>query len=116
MVPPSLYRRHWRLCYGVTIALMILVLTAAETIRGSRRWIDIGPFQFQPSEFGKVLFVLAIAGFLVERMRGIRRLSPMLAAAGLALPPMVLVFVQPDLGTALVYAAALTAVLFVAGV
>jgi len=116
MVPPSLYRRHWRLCYGVTIALMILVLTAAETIRGSRRWIDIGPFQFQPSEFGKVLFALAVAGFLVERMRSIRRLSTVLAAVGLALPPIALVFLQPDLGTALVYAAALTAVLFVAGV
>ena len=116
VVPPSLYLRHWRLVYGVTISLMIFVLAAAETIRGSRRWIDIGPFQFQPSEFGKVLFVLAIAGFLVERMRGIRRLPTVLAAVGLAVPPIALVFLQPDLGTALVYAAALTAVLFVAGV
>ena len=116
LVPPSFYLRHWRLVYVVSIALMIFVLGAAETIRGSRRWIDIGPFQFQPSEFGKVLFVLAIAGFLVERMRGIRRLSTMLAAVGLALLPIALVFMQPDLGTALVYAAGLTAVLFVAGV
>ncbi len=116
VVPPAFYLRQWRLLYVATIALMIFVLAAAETIRGSRRWIDIGPFQFQPSEFGKVLFVLAIAGFLVDRTRGIRRLSTVLAAVGLALPPIALVFLQPDLGTALVYAAALTAVLFVAGV
>ena len=95
---------------------MILVLAAAEAIRGSRRWIDIGPFQFQPSEFGKVLFVLAIAGFLVERSRRIRRFPTVLAAVGLAGAPVILVFLQPDLGTALVYSAALAAVLLVAGV
>jgi rod shape determining protein RodA len=115
-VPPGLYLRHWRVVYGVTIGLMVLVLSAAEAIRGSRRWIDIGPFQFQPSEFGKVLFVLAIAGFLVERARRVHSLATALTAVGLAAPPLVLVFLQPDLGTALVYAAALAAVLLVAGV
>lgn len=116
LVPPSLYQRHWRLLYGATIGVMVFVLVAAEAIRGSRRWIDIGPFQFQPSEFGKVLFVLAVAGFLVERARSIRRLSTVLGAVGLGAVPMALVFLQPDLGTALVYAAALGAALFVAGV
>jgi rod shape determining protein RodA len=115
-VPPSLYLRHWRMLYGLTIGLMVVVLAAAEAIRGSRRWIDIGPFQFQPSEFGKVLFTLAIAGFLVERSRRIRSLRTVLIAVALALVPMLLVFLQPDLGTALVYAAALAAVLLVAGV
>jgi rod shape determining protein RodA len=116
LVPPTLYLRNWRVVYATTIGLMVLVLAAAEAIRGSRRWIDIGPFQFQPSEFGKVLFVLAIAGFLVERSRRIRRFPTVLAAVGLAAAPVILVFLQPDLGTALVYSAALAAVLLVAGV
>jgi len=115
-VPTDLYRRYWRIVYGGTIVLMVVVYVFAETIRGSKRWIEIGPFQFQPSEFGKALFVLAIAGFLVERGRGIGRLHTVLAAIGLGILPMLLVFLQPDLGTALVYAAALVAVLFVAGV
>jgi rod shape determining protein RodA len=115
-IPPTLYLRHWRVVYGLTIGLMLFVLGAAEAIRGSRRWVDIGPFQFQPSEFGKVLFVLAIAGFLVERARRIRSFPTVLTAVGLAAVPMLLVFMQPDLGTALVYAAALAAVLLVAGV
>jgi rod shape determining protein RodA len=63
-----------------------------------------------------VLFVLAIAGFLVERARRVHSLATVLTAVGLAAPPLVLVFLQPDLGTALVYAAALAAVLLVAGV
>lgn len=116
VVPPTLYLRHWRLAYGLTIALMVFVLGAAETIRGSRRWIDVGPFQFQPSEFGKIIFVLAIAGFLVERARRVRRFSTVFVAVGLGAVPMALVFLQPDLGTALVYSAALVAVLLVAGV
>ena len=53
---------------------MVFVFAFAEAIRGSKRWIELGPIQFQPSEFGKVLFVLAIAGFLVERQRQIGRL------------------------------------------
>jgi rod shape determining protein RodA len=116
LIPPSLYRRSWRVVYGGTIGLMIFVFVFAEAVRGSKRWIELGPFQFQPSEFGKALFVLAVAGFLVEHQHRIGSLRTVVAAIGLAVVPMVLVFLQPDLGTALVYAAALAAVLFLAGV
>ena len=114
-IPPSLYRRHWRVVYGSALALMVIVYAFAEAVRGSKRWIDIGPIQFQPSEFGKLLFVLAIAGFLVERHRQLGLFRTVLSAIALGVAPMLLVFMQPDLGTALVYTAALAAVLFVAG-
>jgi len=116
VIPPDLYRRHWRLVYGGTIGLMLFVFAFAEAIRGSKRWIDLGPFQFQPSEFGKLFFVLALAGFLVERSRRIGSWSTIVTAVGLGAAPIVLVFAQPDLGTAMVYAAALAAVIFVVGV
>jgi rod shape determining protein RodA len=87
----------------------------AQETRGSKRWIDIGPFQFQPSEFGKLLFVLALAGFLADRARRLHEPRVVLQAVGLGLIPILLVFKQPDLGTALVYSAALGACLFVAG-
>ncbi len=116
LIPPSVYQRHWRLLYGGTIGVMMVVFVFAEAVRGSKRWIDLGPFQFQPSEFGKLFFVLAIAGFLVERGRRVGELGTVATAIGLGLVPMGLVFLQPDLGTALVYGAALTAVLFLAGV
>ena len=116
LIAPDVYRRHWRVVFGIAIGLMLFVFVFAETIRGSKRWIELGPFQFQPSEFGKVLFVLAIAGFLIERQRQLGRLHTVLTAIGLGAVPAALVFLQPDLGTALVYASALSAVLFVAGV
>ena len=115
-VPPSFYQRNWRFVYGGTIGLMVFVFAFAEAIRGSKRWIDLGPFQFQPSEFGKLFFVLAIAGFVVERQSRIGEFRTVWTAIVLGLVPLGLVFVQPDLGTALVYVAALFAVLFVAGV
>jgi rod shape determining protein RodA len=115
LLDPSLYRRYWRGLYVGTISLMLLVILVAPLTRGSKRWIDVGFFRFQPSEFGKLLFVLALAGFLADRARRIGEPRTTLAALGLALAPILLVFLQPDLGTALVYGAALAAILFVAG-
>ena len=116
LVPVDLARRYWRVVYGATLALMLVVFVAAETIRGSKRWIDLGVIQFQPSELGKVLFVLAIAGFLVERAGRVTRWRTIGSAIGLGAGPILLVFLQPDLGTALVYAMSLLAVLFFVGV
>ena len=115
LTPLELLERSWRALYGVTIGLMVLVFAIAEAVRGSKRWLDVGPLQFQPSEFGKVLFVIALAGFVAGRARRLGDVRTVLAAIGLGAVPMVLVFLQPDLGTAMVYAAALAAVLFVAG-
>jgi rod shape determining protein RodA len=115
-VDPDTYRRMRRPIYFGTLGLMVFVLAAGAATRGSRRWIDVGVFTFQPSEFGKVLFVLVLAGFLAGRARNMTSPAAPLAALGYGVVPIVLVFVQPDIGTALVYSAALAAVLFVAGI
>lgn len=115
-IDPDRFRRAQAWLYGATLLLMLLVFPLATETRGSRRWIEVGPVQFQPSEFGKLLFVLALAGFLADRARRLGEAKVVLQAVGLSLVPIALVFRQPDLGTALVYAAALAACLFVAGV
>jgi rod shape determining protein RodA len=114
-IDPDRYRRLWRPLYFGTVAVMLFVFLAGPVTRGSRRWITLGFFRFQPSEFGKVLFIIAIAGFLADRARRINEPRTTLAAIGLAALPVGLVFIQPDFGTALVYGAALAAVLFIAG-
>jgi len=116
LVDPDLYRRYWRAIFigtGVVIAFVLLIGHAA---RGSTRWISLGFFTFQPSEFGKLLFVLALAGLLAERQRADSSWGTTLRVVGFGLVPVVLVFAQPDLGTALVYTAALAAMLWIAGV
>jgi rod shape determining protein RodA len=114
-VDPQLYRRFKVPIFAGTIGLMLLVFAAGTAVRGSTRWIDVGFFRFQPSEFGKLLLVLFLSAFLADRVRRIGEWRTVLAAVGLAALPALLVFRQPDFGTALVYGAVLIAVLFVAG-
>jgi rod shape determining protein RodA len=116
LIDPDRYRRAQRSIYVLTLLLMLLVFPLGDTTRGSKRWITVGSFQLQPSEFGKLLFVLALAGFLADRARRLHEPQVVLQTIGLALVPVLLVFKQPDLGTALVYTAALAACLFVAGI
>jgi rod shape determining protein RodA len=116
LVDPDLYRRYWRGIFIGTAAVIAFVLLIGHAARGSTRWISLGFFTFQPSEFGKLLFVLALAGMLAERQRAVSSWNTTLRVVGLGLAPVVLVFAQPDLGTALVYLAALGAMLYVAGV
>jgi rod shape determining protein RodA len=114
-IDPDIYRRHRRLLYVLLIALLLLVIATAPVVRGSQRWLDIGSFRFQPSEFGKLLLVLALAGFVADRGKRIAEGRTVLAVVGLAAIPVALVFEQPDIGSSLVYGAALGGVLFVAG-
>ena len=115
LIDPELYRRYWRPMYIGTVGLIAVVLLIGRAARGSTRWINVGFFTFQPSEFGKLLFVLALAGFLADRARRPGEGTTTLRLLGLGVFPVILVFAQPDLGTALVYLAALGAMLFVSG-
>jgi rod shape determining protein RodA len=112
---PDLYRKHKKIVYGLMAGSMMFVILVGAAARGSRRWIDLGFFRLQPSEFGKLLFVLFFAAFLADRSKRLGEWKTTATAIGLAAFPILLVFVQPDIGTALVYSAALAATLFVAG-
>ena len=113
-IDPDVYRRYWKPIFAGTVLLIAFVFVVGHAARGSTRWISLGFFTFQPSEFGKLAVVLALAGFLADRARD-GALGTTMRMLGLGLIPVLLVFAQPDLGTALVYLAALTAMLFVGG-
>lgn len=103
--------------YAFVIASNLLVLLLGTVSRGSRSWIDVGFFRIQPSELGKVLMILVIGGFIADRLRDRSASSSIvLPVLGLVSLPMALVFLQPDLGTALVYGAITLAMLFIAGI
>ena len=115
LIDPNLYRRHKRVVFGLMIALLLVVVAIGTEVRGSQRWLDLGFYRFQPSEFSKLLLVLFLAAFLADRAKRIGEVTTVTAAVGFAAVPTLLVFLQPDIGTALVYAAALAAALFFAG-
>jgi rod shape determining protein RodA len=108
--------REWKLgVYGFMIGTILLVYAFGFSARGSRRAIEIGLFNFQPSELGKLLLVVALAAFAVDRTRRLNERETTSRIVLLALIPAMLVVAQPDLGSGLVYVAIVLAVLFVAG-
>jgi rod shape determining protein RodA len=108
--------REWRAgLYVAMIAAIVLVFAAGATARGSKRSIEFGFFNFQSSELGKLLLVLALAGFVVDRVRRLNEPDTTSRVMLLALIPAMLVVAQPDLGSGLVYVAIALAVLFAAG-
>ena len=101
--------------YGLLIASILAVSALGSVARGSRRAIDVGFFSFQASELGKVLLVIALAAFVVDRPRALHNRDTSVRVMLLTLIPAGLVIVQPDLGSGLVYIVVGLAVLFVAG-
>jgi rod shape determining protein RodA len=101
--------------YATMIALVLLVMGVGTTARGSRRSFDLAFISFQPAELGKLLLILALSAFVVDRVRRLRDRETTARVMLLALGPALLVMLQPDLGTSLVYVVVAVAVLFVAG-
>ena len=100
--------------YGFMIASILVVYGLGTATKGSKRWIETPLFNLQPSELGKILLVLSVSAFLVDRMRRPGRETTARVML-LGLVPAMLVMAQPDLGSSLVYVAGTLGLLFVAG-
>ena len=102
--------------YGIFVVLLVAVKVIGHKALGARRWIAVGPIQFQPSEWVKLVLILAMARYIANiggRNLTWREIFKAFALVGV---PMILVLVQPDLGTTLTYAPILVAGLFLGGI
>ncbi|MDD5593889.1 MAG: FtsW/RodA/SpoVE family cell cycle protein, partial [Candidatus Margulisbacteria bacterium] len=88
--------------YAVTLLLLLIILFTGSSAQGAQRWLQLGPFSFQPSELSKLTMIIVLAAFLNERKKimGIWNTGYLLLLVGV---PFLLIFKQPDLGTALVF-------------
>ncbi|MCY4352071.1 MAG: rod shape-determining protein RodA [Gemmatimonadetes bacterium] len=111
VIPLKLFYAFAYVLYGLTVTLLILVLEL-----GDRRWFNIGPIHIQPSEFAKITTVLVLARFLAYPNRDLTRARSFIPPLLLVLVPILLVFKQPDLGTALVFSILILPMYFWAGV
>jgi rod shape determining protein RodA len=106
-------RSHW--FYLGIAALLVYVLFFGAVRGGSRRWIDLGSFNLQPSEFAKAILALVLAKLFGDSRRGTLSRSDVLIAAALTAVPVLIIARQPDLGTAVTLVPVLLATAFVAG-
>jgi len=104
--------------YWTSILLLLAVLMPGIGSThgwGAMRWIDLGPFQFQPSEFAKLAFILTAAHYLSRPVDELRRLAVFWKGIGLMILPFALIFKEPDLGSAIVLLPTGLAMMFAAG-
>lgn len=103
------------LIYVAILGLLLYVLLFGAVRGGSRRWIDLGSFNIQPSEFAKAALALVLAKFFGDSRRGIVTRVDLLVAGGLTAIPLLLIAQQPDLGTAATLIPVYVGVVFLAG-
>jgi len=101
--------------YSVCLGLLLLTFAVGSFVFGSRRWIGYGWAKFQTSEFFKIVLVLLVARYLSEMPSQRMELRDLLKLSGLVFLPMILVMMQPDLGTSLTYTPILLIGIFLAG-
>ena len=99
--------------YILSLVLLFVIFLVAEPVRGSVRWIDLGVFRIQPSEITKIAVILMLANFFSSRSAA--TVKNIFLSFLIVLPPVLLIFIQPDIGNALPILAIWASVAFVAG-
>ena len=109
-------KKHiWKI-YGLSAALLLLVRFAGKKTLGAQRWIKLGPFQLQPSEFVKIAIIVIIAFWIVEKYaKGINNLKDIIGSFLPAIPLILLILLQPDLGTTLITVCSFVFMIFLYG-
>lgn len=106
-------KRYLWWIYAAAVASLVFVLVFGAATGGAQRWILLGPIQVQPSELVKTMMVIVLAGYVADNYAG--NGATFLRALALISVPALLVFAQPDLGTALVFGAIFLVVAFIGG-
>src|SRR5262245_23493276 len=106
---------HSLVPYGGLLLLLVFVLLKGSTQMGAQRWIPIGPFNLQPSEFGRVVIALILAMYFGENRRGAKNTSDLVVGGMFTAVPLLLIAKQPDLGTAVTLIPVFIGVAFLAG-
>ncbi|HCV41843.1 MAG TPA: rod shape-determining protein RodA [Bacteroidetes bacterium] len=101
--------------YFLSILLLVSVLILGKTVSGSTSWFNLGAFRLQPSEFTKITTALALATYLSRTDVNLQRFNNLAVATGIVLLPTALIMMQPDTGTAMIYAGMFVPVLYWGG-
>ena len=109
------FREYFLQIYFISIFLLLIVLVFGRTMRGSKAWLDFGLFTFQPSEITKILFVLSLGGFLDKNSKELYRWQKLTIPVLMLVGNVVLILLQPDFSSTLVYFPVFLVMLYCAG-
>lgn len=102
--------------YVITIVLLALLLVVAHEVMGAKSWFVIGPFSFQPADFGKLAFIALMAKYFSRRHMEIGNFRHVLVSGAYAASVILLILVEPDLGTAAIFSAVWFGMVLVSGI
>lgn len=105
-----------KIFYGVNVLLLVVVLFFGRVSGGAQRWISLGLFDVQPSEFAKFFIILTLASYFSRRDKLVDTFTTYVFSLAHILPPLFFIFMQPDLGTSLTFIAIWTGMSLAAGV
>ena len=102
-LPINFFKQMTIPAYFISTFFLVIVILIGERISGAKSWIAFGSVGFQPSEFAKIATILMLAGYLSRRTTDIESFKDLLITLGIGFIPVLLIFMEPDMGTAIVF-------------
>ncbi len=115
-LPTNSFRMITIPTYLFSLLLLIVVMVIGRKVSGARSWLDLGPFGFQPSEFAKIGTVLAMSAYLSRKNTDIDSFKDILISLSIGLIPVMLILLEPDMGTAIVFIGTILILIFWKGI
>jgi rod shape determining protein RodA len=115
-LPQQLFKMSALPSYAISLFFLILVLLIGKTVYGSKSWLSFGPFGFQPSEFAKLGTILCLAYWLSYKARDINNIKDIGVALSIGFVPILLILLEPDTGTAIVFSIITFSMIFWSGI
>ena len=115
-LPTNSFRTITIPTYLLSLLLLVVVMVIGRKVSGARSWLDLGPFGFQPSEFGKIGTVLAMSAYLSRKNTDIDSFKDILLLLGIGFIPVMLILLEPDMGTAIVFLGTILILIFWKGI
>lgn len=112
----SILLKFYWIGYLLMVASLVLVWLFGDTVNGAKRWLDLQIFQFQPSDLAKILLILFYAQFIMKYKERLNTFRTLFLIVLFAVPPVLLVYKQPDLSTTILLGIMLCVILFVGGI
>lgn len=115
-IPTNSFKMVATLTYLIALLLLIVVLFVGRRTSGAKSWLDVGPFGFQPAEFAKIGTVLVLSSFLSRKNIDIDSFKDIIISLVIGFIPVLLVLLQPDMGTSIVFIGTILILIFWKGI